>query len=96
MKLNIRTEDIERIFRDADIEGLIGNGAPDNEYDSEAQQKLEAIARLAPDDATEDRIAGIIRLVWSKSFNRGDDEISLRMPAFKQVAHKIHMRITGE
>lgn len=35
MKLTIQK--IEEIFREADIEGLIADGAPEDEYDSEAK-----------------------------------------------------------
>jgi hypothetical protein len=82
-------QDMKRIFREADIEGLISNGAPDNEYDSEAEEVMDAISRLRKDDLTEQNIAAIIVLIWARMFNRDEMEIEMRLPAFRDVARKI-------
>lgn len=82
-------DEIQRIFRVADVEGLIADGAPDDEYDSEAVEVAEALAALKKEDLTEKNISAIISLVWARSFNRGEEEIEMRLPAFREIARKI-------
>ena len=79
----------KEIFRDADIEGLIEGGAPDDEYDSEALEFSGAVSALPEAERTEEALISIISLIWARSFNRGEDEIEMRLPAFTKVVQNI-------
>ena len=87
--MSITLEKTKTAFKEEDIEGLIELGAPDDEYDSEAEQTLAAVRRLSDDERTKANITSIIALIWAKSFNRGSEEIAERMPAFENVALKL-------
>ncbi|MFZ4124720.1 MAG: hypothetical protein ACOYJ2_01440 [Rickettsiales bacterium] len=87
--MNITAEKFKIAFREEDIEGLIGNGAPNDEYASEAEQTLAVVRRLSEHERTKANIVSIIALIWAKSFNREPEEIAERMPAFENVALKL-------
>lgn len=80
---------IETILREADIEGFIESGAPDDEYDSEAKEIARALNRLKDSQFTEDNIISIVIRVWAKMFNLDEGDIQKRMPAFQSVTQKI-------
>lgn len=81
--------DIQQFFREEDIEGLIADGAPDDEYDSEAEDIVAAMAKLSPDNIDEPHVVSIIALVWAQSFHRDENEIAARMDAFRRIATRI-------
>jgi hypothetical protein len=87
--MSITLEKFKAAFREEDIEGLIELGAPDDEYDSEAEQTLAAVRRLSEHERTKAAIVSIIAMIWAKSFNRGYEEITERMSAFENVALKL-------
>ena len=84
-----QAQKIKDIFHDADIEGLIANGAPNNEYDSEALEALRAISALRQEKVTEDNLAAVIGLIWARSFNRDENEMKMRLPAIHRIAQKL-------
>jgi hypothetical protein len=81
---------VETIFRVEDIEGFIEiHGAPDDEYDSEAEIINKALNALREDLFSEENIISIIVHVWAKMFNLDEEDIQKRMPAFQKAAQKI-------
>ena len=84
---------IEDVLRSADIESLIECGAPRDEYTPEASGIVNALATIDEKEITTERLVAIIREVWVYMFGPfSDDEIGLRMPAFRQVANQILAR----
>jgi hypothetical protein len=54
---------------------------------------LNALALVDEKDIAEEALASIIREVWSRSFGPlSDDDLEMRMPAFRQAAHHILAR----
>ena len=81
---------VEEVLRSEDIETLFQHGAPDNEYTPEVRGIMNAIALLGENDITEDSLVAVIRAVWAHSFGPfSDEDLEMRSPAFKQVAHRI-------
>lgn len=80
---------IHTLLIQADIEGLIEVGAPTDEYDDEAAQIAAAVSLLSHEETTEETIVAIISLVWMKSFELSDEELTLRLPAIRAIAGKI-------
>ena len=72
-----------------DVEGFINLGAPNNEYDREAEAITSALSALSKEQFTEANIITTIAFVWAKAFNRSRDEIAMRMPAFQHIAEKL-------
>jgi hypothetical protein len=88
--MKIRESTVEEVLRSEDIETLFQHGAPENEYTPEVRRIVSALASLGEDELTEERLVAIIRSVWSHSFGPfGDEELEMRTPAFRQVAHRI-------
>ena len=79
-------EQIREILNREDVEGLIRLGAPDDEYETEAQMIEEALAeRKMPVD--EDSLSALVRAVWVKAFSPFSEEgLNKRAPAFSRVA----------
>ena len=81
---------IEEVLRAADIEALIQLGAPKDEYEPEARSLIYAISHLGENELTEERLTEIIRIEWTKWFGPfSDEEVEMRMPDFRQIAHQI-------
>ncbi len=73
---------ISTLLRKADIEGLLQNGAPADEYDSEAEVIALALAKL--DEINTENITAMISTVWKKSFGLEESELQLRLPAIQE------------
>jgi len=81
---------VNAILFSEDLESLAQHGVPDNEYMSEARKIVSAMALLSRSELTEDRLTEIVRSVWSQSFGPfSEEEAAMRMPAFREVAHRI-------
>jgi hypothetical protein len=80
---------IETILREADIEGLIESGAPDDEYDSEAVEIAVALEKIAPGDLTEDNVLTIVCGIWNKSFGHDESETEKVKPYFRKIVRSI-------
>jgi hypothetical protein len=88
--MTIKETVIEEALRSEDIESLFQHGAPDDEYKHEAQSIADAIAPLGEKNITEEQLVKIISTVWIQAFGPfSDEEVEVRMPAFRQVAYKI-------
>ncbi len=85
----LRLERIRDVLKQGDIEGLIEIGAPQDEYDSEAQmiwQEMMSFESAALDDKT---VVAIVRRVWEDMFELDDQNLGKRTDAFASVAREI-------
>jgi hypothetical protein len=87
--MDISLETIKLILQHEDVEGLIELGAPDDEYDAEAQAVLSALVAMPTSDLNPASLAAIIAVVWAESFGRTEEEIKLRMRAFLNIANQL-------
>lgn len=88
--MDITQAAIEQTLSTEDIEGLLGLGAPGDEYFSEAKSIMSALAGQDKRELTEDDVASVVRAVWIRSFGPfSDRDLDRRSPAFRQVAHRI-------
>jgi hypothetical protein len=84
---------IAEVLRSADIESLIECGAPRDEYAPEVSGIVNALSIVGEKEVTVERLVVIIREVWVRMFGPfSGEEIELRMPASRQVAHEILAR----
>ena len=83
---------INAAFIEEDLEGLIEDGAPLDEYSSEAQSVAEALAKIPMEKITVSVVAATIALVWAKSFDRSAAEMAQRLPACQRLAEKLLTR----
>ncbi len=88
--MKIRESTVDEVLRSEDMETLFQHGASDNEYTPEVRGILNALAQLDESDITEERLVAIIGAVWGRAFGPfSDEELEMRMPAFREVAHRI-------
>ncbi len=81
---------IADVLRSVDLESLIELGAPKDEYEPEARSIMEGVARLEEKGLSEERLAALIRTEWTSWFGPfSDDEIHVRIPRLRQIAHQI-------
>lgn len=76
-------------LRERDIEGLIAQGVPEEEYESEARQIFENILLLPCDGVNEESLKKILYQVWGQSFDLTAQEIKLREPFIVKAINKI-------
>ncbi len=80
---------IRGALRQADIEGLIKTGAPDDEYDPEAEMIREECQRSPAKCSDRAAQAATIRRVWQEMFELDEHELDKRESAFASAARKI-------
>jgi hypothetical protein len=76
---------IQELVREADIEGLIADGAPADEYDPEALSILRSVELLTTDQITVETLNPLIQSVWFGAFQG----ISGRETAIAGLAQQI-------
>ncbi len=81
---------IKNFFKDLDVEGFIEGGAPDDEYDTEAERIYEACAGLSADEKEFDVIKAIVLLQWKESMDLDDEELEKRVPVLEEAATFIY------
>jgi hypothetical protein len=82
-------DSIQELVATADIEGFIADGAPADEYESEADELHAAITHFAIADVTAERLVPIIEPIWRTSFQLDDDALAERRPAILGLAEQI-------
>ena len=82
-------DSIRELVRDADIEGLIADGAPTDEYDPEADEFFEQIATLAPADLVAGKTLPGLEAIWRRGFDLNEDTLAQRLPKLQTLAQQI-------
>lgn len=86
--MNISVEKIDVILREEDIEGLIEQEAPIDEYSFEAREIANKLSSYKGylDINT---ITRIISEIWQSNFELSESEMQLRMPSLERAAERI-------
>jgi hypothetical protein len=88
--MNDSESKINEILRAEDIESLFQHGAPEDEYSHEAHEIASKLTQIGSADVTEESVMAFVRDVWVRSFGPfSEEDIAKRLPAFRQVAHRI-------
>ncbi len=83
-------ESIKELVRDADIEDLIKvDGAPPDEYDTEAEACHAQIAHLPSAQITRERLIPLLEDIWRRNFTHDTVELARRRPALEDLAAQI-------
>jgi len=79
------------LFAEIDVEQLIAEGAPRDEYDDEVTAVAQKIMDLNFVKAKVDQAAilGVLIDVWGKSFNLKENELEKRRPELTRLATKV-------
>ncbi len=88
-----RLDLIAELLRHEDIEGLLSGGAPDDEYESEAEMiadRLGVAEENAPNHRlTREEVENIVATVWKEMFGLSDERVRQRQDAFSAIATRL-------
>lgn len=88
--MKITLSQIQGILRKEDIEGYIEiHGAPDNEYDSEAEALFSALDKMQAEEVTADNILALLAGIWAKMFDLDDEDLQKRMSGLESAVQNI-------
>jgi hypothetical protein len=82
-------ESLKELFATADIEGLIADNAPPDEYDPEAKHFLEIIHDMPSKELTVAILLPLLENLWVKQFMLNADQLIQRRPALEGLAQQI-------
>ena len=82
-------ESLKELFATADIEGLIADDCPIDEYDPEAKHFLTAIHGYATSQLTVEHTLPILEAMWAKQFSLNDADLAQRRPALEALARQV-------
>lgn len=80
---------LDELVASADIEGFIADGAPADEYESEAETLFEAIQHFPTAQLVPERLVPVLEAIWRKSFALDDPGLSKRASALQALAEQI-------
>jgi hypothetical protein len=85
-----RLDLIGELLRHEDIEGLLSMGAPDEEYESEAEMIADRIGEAEMKaSVTRQDVESIVASVWKEMFELSDEDMRLRRDAFATIAARL-------
>jgi hypothetical protein len=87
--MNVDYDSLNEIFRTQDFLDLIAVGAPENEYEREVEDILDALESLPREEATVSRLVSIFEDVYRLRFNWSDEQMRRVRPDFEDIAHKV-------
>ena len=80
---------LKELFATADVEGLIAEEAPIDEYDPEARHFFEAINGYGPSELICKQTLPILEQIWEKQFMLDATQMTKRRPALLGLAEQI-------
>jgi hypothetical protein len=87
--MTIDLDSVNDLVTEQDVEGFIADGAPADEYESEAEEVFAALFALPTPEATRERILAILEQTWKKNFSLSEYELNQRRPAFEKIVERI-------
>lgn len=87
-----RLDLISELLRYEDIEGLLSMGAPDDEYESEAEMIADRVGEVeerSSEKITREEVEEIVAAVWKKRFGLSDAHVQRRRDAFAAIAARL-------
>ena len=80
---------LKELFAAADVEGLISNDCPPDEYDPEATHFHE-LTRGRPASAfSEEQTFPLLEELWTRQFTLDEAQLAKRRPALRQLSQQI-------
>ena len=82
-------ESLKELFAAADIEGLIADECPVDEYDPEAKHFYEATRGFPASRFTAQQTIPILEKLWLRQFSLNEEQLVPRRPALSKLAEQI-------
>ena len=80
---------IDELVAAADVEGFVAEGAPADEYESEAETLFAAIRHFPTADLVPETLMPILMGIWRENFSLDDAGVAERTPALRGLAEQI-------
>ena len=80
---------IQELVALGDVDGFIAEGAPPDEYESEADDLFESIRHLTTDELVVDNLSPILEAIWQESFKLGENDLVAKRPKLHELARQI-------
>ena len=80
---------LKELFATADVEGLIADGAPLDEYDPEAKNFFAAIAEYPVERIIAANLMPTLEAIWAHAFALDAEQLAKRRPALASLADQI-------
>jgi hypothetical protein len=82
-------ESLKELFATADIEGLIADECPLDEYDPEAKHFYEATIGYPTSKFAAEQTLPLLERLWVKQFMLNEEQLAQRRPALHSLAQQI-------
>ncbi|MCU1225705.1 MAG: hypothetical protein JWQ42_3798 [Edaphobacter sp.] len=80
---------LKELFATADVEGLIADECPLDEYDPEAKHFYEATIGYPTSKFTAEQTIPLLEQIWVKQFLLDEGQLTQRRPALEGLAQQI-------
>jgi hypothetical protein len=80
---------IKELVQTADVEGFLAEGAPADEYDTEADLFFDFLEDLSQEQLVETNLVPILEAVWRKSFTLDEGAVAERRPKLMELAQQV-------
>jgi hypothetical protein len=82
-------DSLKELFATADIEGLIADECPLDEYDPEAKHFYEATIGLPSSKFAATQTIQLLEKLWVRQFMLNEEQLAQRRPALMELAQQI-------
>ena len=82
-------DSIQELVATADVDGFIADGAPADEYETEAELLFNQLENFPTDDLVTAKILPILEDTWKRSFELSEAGVLLRRPKLTELAGQI-------
>lgn len=82
-------DSIQELVSTADVERFIADGAPADEYETEADLLFTQIENFPTADLIGPKLMPILEDIWRRSFHLDDIALLTRTPKLTELAHQI-------
>lgn len=80
---------LKELFATADVEGLIADECPLDEYDPEAKHFYEGTIGYPTSKFTTEQVLPLLEQIWVKQFMLNEEQLAQRRPALMELAQQI-------
>jgi hypothetical protein len=82
-------DSLKELFATADVEGLMADDCPMDEYDPEAKRFFEATVNQPSESFVMTHTLPILETMWTTQFMLDDTQLAQRRPALTELAQQI-------
>ncbi len=82
-------DSLQELVAAADVEGFIAQGAPSDEYETEAEAFFEQIRGFSTAELVMPGLLPLLEDIWRRSFELNPDDLARRRPKLAELAGQV-------